>query len=72
MDGRAFMNGQPAKNENDILARLYVLYPAERARRWVLTPHPLLDFITPHDAIEGGRIREVDRIVALLEDGVLN
>jgi uncharacterized protein (DUF2384 family) len=56
-------------NENDILARLYVLYPSERARRWVLTPHPLLDYKSPHEAIEIGRIGEVDRIVALMEDG---
>jgi uncharacterized protein (DUF2384 family) len=56
-------------NENDILARLYVLFEAERARRWVLTPHPLLDYKTPHEAIEGGRVGEVDRIVALMEDG---
>lgn len=63
---------QPAKTENDILARLYVLYPFEQARRWVLTPHPLLNYRTPHEAIEGGRVAEVDRIVQLLEAGVLN
>jgi hypothetical protein len=64
--------GEPVKTENDILARLYVLMDAAEAKAWLLTPHPLLHYKPPHEAIEGGRIAEVDRIVALMEDGAFN
>jgi transcriptional regulator with XRE-family HTH domain len=70
--GRA--DPQPDRRDNLLQLRWLVrelaeLYPPDEAHLWLFSPHKLLRGERPADLIRQGRIEEVKRIIAQLQDG---
>jgi hypothetical protein len=57
------MNSGRSPDEGQVVMRLLRTKSIEDAARWMMTPHPELQFATPDAAVEAGRVAEVMRII---------
>jgi hypothetical protein len=64
------MSDKTAIREHELRERLRVFYDPFIVDMWLVAPQPLLGGRSARQLIDEGKIDEVERIVAQLEDGV--